>query len=63
MENDYMKEKYIPNAPNPITFDILKIILEQKEKSICKIICNNGESGTGFFVLFHFLINVIYYQY
>ena len=49
MENDYMKEKYIPNAPNPITFDILKIILEQKEKSICKIICNNGESGTGFF--------------
>jgi len=49
MEIDYIKEKYIPNAPNPITFDILKIILEQKEKSICKIICNNGESGTGFF--------------
>jgi len=34
MEIDYIKEKYIPNAPNPITFDILKIILEQKEKSI-----------------------------
>ena len=49
MENDCIKEKYIPNSPNPIKFDILKIILEQKEKSVCKIICNNGKSAIGFF--------------
>ena len=49
MEEDYIKEKYIPNAPKPIAFDILKIIIEQKEKSICKILFNNRQSGTGFF--------------
>jgi hypothetical protein len=63
MEYDIIKEKYIPNAPKPITFDILKIILEQKEKCICKIYVKMDKVARDFFVLFHFLINIIYYQY
>ena len=58
-----MKEKYIPNAPNPITFEILKIILEQKEKVFVKSYVIMEKVGLDFFVLFHFLINIIYYQY
>ena len=47
--NNYIKEKGINNAPESIPIDVLKAIIEQTEKSICKIICKNEGNGTGFF--------------
>ena len=49
-----IKEKYLNDAIEPISIDILKIIIEQTEKSIYKIKCKNGENGTGFFCLIPF---------
>ena len=51
---NYIKEKALENASEPIKFDTLKIILEQIEKCICKININNGGNGTGFFCLIPF---------
>ena len=50
---NYIKEKAIKNAPESIDIDFLKTIIE-KQKSICKIICKNGEKGTGFFCFIPF---------
>ena len=47
--NNYIKEKGISNAPESIPIDVLKTIIEQTEKSICKIICKNEGNGTGYF--------------
>jgi len=50
----YIKEKGLNNAMEPIPTDILEIILRQTKESICKIICNDRENGTGFFCLIPF---------
>ena len=47
--NDYIPEKRIKGMPDSVPTTALKIIIEQSEKSICKIECNNGGIGTGFF--------------
>ena len=44
------EEKSIDKYPMPVTIDKTKIILEQMEKCICKII-NGKETGSGFFCL------------
>ena len=54
INQNYIKEKYLNNSPASISFDILNIIIKQKEKCFCKINCNNGGSGTGFFCLIPF---------
>ena len=47
---NYIKEKDLGDEfPKEISPEIKKLILEQIEKSICKIKCKNGGNGTGFF--------------
>ena len=48
---NYKPEKDLENAPESISSAILKIILEQMDKSICKIKCNEGGNATGFFCI------------
>jgi len=47
MEN-IKEEKYINNAPEPLSIDATEKILEQMKKCICKIY--NVKEGTGFFI-------------
>ena len=42
-------EKDLANIPDQVPINMLKIIIEQSENSICKIKCNDGGNGTGFF--------------
>ena len=51
---NYIPEKDLENVPDDVPFNILKIIIEQIEKSICKIKCNDGGNGTGFFCIIPF---------
>ena len=51
---NYIPEKDLANAADDIPFDNLKIIIQQIEKSICKIKCNDGGNGTGFFCIIPF---------
>ena len=48
-QNNYIKEKGIKNTPDSIPINILKTVIEQTEKSICRIICKDEGNGTGFF--------------
>ena len=47
--HNYIKEKGLYNASEPVSIDILKTIIQQTEKCICKIKCSKEGSGTGFF--------------
>ena len=47
-------EKYLPGHIISVKRNILEEILKQTQKSICKIICNNGIIGTGFFCFLPF---------
>ena len=47
----YTPEKDIEGSPLSIPISVLKIIIEQSEKSLCKIKCDNGVKGTGFFCI------------
>ena len=49
MEYNYIPEKKLKNHPSPISSEALEIIQSQMKKSICKIQCDDGFSGTGFF--------------
>ena len=48
----YIKEKCLNNHPKSTNLEGMKKIMKQMEYSVCKIICNNGACGTGFFCLF-----------
>jgi hypothetical protein len=51
---EYIKEK--GNAySKSITFEQMKMFFEQMPKCICKIKCNNGSNGTGFFCTIPYL--------
>jgi len=52
--NKKKNEKFIPGHLISIKMNILEEILNQTKKSICKIICNNGAMGTGFFCFLPF---------
>ena len=55
MDNkNYIPEKDLANVPDDVPINIFKIIIEQIEKSICKIKCNDGGNGTGFFCIIPF---------
>ena len=43
----YIKELNDERIPSSISFEILPNIIEQKNKSVCKIVKKNGTSGTG----------------
>jgi hypothetical protein len=45
----YIQEKVLREHPESVNKKNLKRIIEQMEKSICKIKCNDGSIGTGFF--------------
>ena len=51
---EYIREINIKGSPQPIKKEILEVILEQIQKSICKIQCKKGKTGTGFFCLIPF---------
>ena len=46
---DIIQEKNIENYPKPVSKECTLAILEQMEKSICKIYTKGGTNGTGFF--------------
>ena len=50
----YVPEKDLNNTPDSVPINVLKIIIEQSEKSICKIKCKEGGYGTGFFCIIPF---------
>ena len=50
MENeDYIREKELPGMPKEISFEALEILIPKGKRNICKIKCNDGSHGTGFF--------------
>ena len=59
--SDIVKESLIQDQPIPISLIGTKKILYQMENCICKIFCNDGSTGTGFFSKIRFQKN--YYQF
>ena len=45
----YKKEKELKNHPKSLNLEQMEYIQEQMKKSVCKIKCNNGGYGSGFF--------------
>ena len=52
-----IKERRIKDYPEAVTLKSTKIITQQMEKNICKILSNDGSKGTGFFCKIPFLNN------
>ena len=50
-----MDEKLLIDYPNPITYNSIKIIINQMKRNICLIKIDNS-IGTGFFVKYHFKV-------
>jgi hypothetical protein len=48
-EEKYIKEKELSSLPKSISAKKMKILLNLLETNICKIYCNDGSRGTGFF--------------
>ena len=48
------REGKIPGTPDSISFEELAIIKEQKENNVCKIVKENGVTGTGFLCIIPF---------
>ena len=48
-KRNYIPEKALVGHTKAIPIEILKVLIELTEKFICKIKCDNGENGTGFF--------------
>ena len=49
---DYIKEKSLNNHTKSTNLEGMETITQQMKQSVCKIICKDGNSGTGFFCLF-----------
>ena len=50
-EKNYIPEKDLKDHPKSISIGVMKILIEYAEKKICKIYCNDGGKGTGFFCI------------
>ena len=48
-EENYIKEKQLSNQPRSIPANQMEILLNLLKTNICKIYCNEGSHGTGFF--------------
>ena len=46
---NYIEEKRLNDSPASISVEALEILIPKIKTSICKIKCNNGGNGTGFF--------------
>ena len=53
-EKAYVKQNYLSNSPGFLPVEKLNIVCEQIEKCICRILCENERSATGFFCLIPF---------
>ena len=51
---NYIPEKELSNVTDEVPIETLKIIIEQSEKSICKIKCKDEGNRTGFFCIIPF---------
>ena len=51
MESNIKEEIFTGLSPNPVTINGTELILNQMRLSVCKIIKENGQKGTGFFCL------------
>ena len=56
---DFIPEKYIEKSPSPISIEKMEKILFQMKNSICRIINNDGQKGTGFFCRIPYNDNLI----
>ena len=56
---DFIPEKYIEKSPSPIPIEKMEKILFQMKNSICRIINNDGQKGTGFFCRIPYNDNLI----
>ena len=54
-EKDYIEEKDIGDYSKSISHSTMKMLFIILERSICKINCNDGSHGTGFFCVIPFL--------
>ena len=57
--DDIIKESLIQEQPIPVSLEGTKKILYQMENCICKIYCDNGSTGTGFFCKIRFQNNLL----
>ena len=58
-EKDYIKEKDLGDMPKAISLEALEILIPKTKTNICKIKCNNGGHGTGFFCNIQYGYNLI----
>ena len=56
---DFIPEKYIEKSPSPLSIEKMEKILFQMKNSICRIISNDGQKGTGFFCRIPYNDNLI----
>ena len=56
--NNYNKQKQVNPHSKDISTEGMKLVSNQMEKSICKIKCNDGSHGTGFFCKIPFKSNL-----
>lgn len=56
---DFIPEKYIEKSPSPLSIEKMEKILFQMKYSICRIINNDGQKGTGFFCRIPYNDNLI----
>ena len=54
-EYDYIEEKDLSGYSKSLSNEEMKILMDLNEKKICKIECNDGDHGTGFFCMIPFL--------
>ena len=48
-EENYIKEKVLSNSTRSVPLEALEILIPKTKISICKVNCNEGGNGTGFF--------------
>ena len=50
-QKDYSPEKILIGHSKPISYEVMKVLLDFMENRICKIKCLDGSYGTGFFCI------------
>jgi len=63
LDKDYIKQLNPDNYCDSIYTEALPIIMEQAKYSLCKIITKKGGQEQAFYVRYHSLIHLLYYQF